>query len=94
MNAGYAALNVAEATMIGVVATTFACSDHNNVMAYYRGPYINVGALFYALIASLLSNSNNFASFPIYLPRKGAAQPRYFASERAEGGRYRDAAAP
>ena len=55
MSAGYAALNVAEATMIGVVAATFACSDHNNVMAYYRGPYINVGALFYALIASLLS---------------------------------------
>ena len=55
MNAGFAALNVAEATMIGVVATTFACSDHSNVMAYCRGPYINVGALFYALIASLLS---------------------------------------
>jgi len=55
MNAGFAALNVAEATMIGVVATTFACSDHSNVMAYYRGPYINVGALLYALIASLLS---------------------------------------
>mmetsp|Transcript_19225 Transcript_19225/g.48310 ORF Transcript_19225/g.48310 Transcript_19225/m.48310 type:complete len:255 (-) Transcript_19225:233-997(-) len=55
MNAGFAALNVAEATMIGVVATTFACSDHSNVMAYCCGPYINVGALFYALIASLLS---------------------------------------
>ena len=55
MNAGFAALNVAEATMIGVVATTFACSDHNDVMAYYRGPYINVGAFLYALIASLLS---------------------------------------
>ena len=55
MNAGFAALNVAEATMIGVVATTFACSDHSNVMAYYRGPYINVGAFLYALIASLLS---------------------------------------
>jgi len=55
MNAGFAALNVAEATMIGVVATTFACSDHSNVMAYCRGPYINVGAFLYALIASLLS---------------------------------------
>ena len=55
MHSGYVALNVAEATMIGVVATTFAGSDHNNLMAYFRGPYINVGALFYALIASLLS---------------------------------------
>ena len=53
INAGFAALNVAEATMIGVVATTFACSDHNNVTAYYRGPYINVGVFLYALIASL-----------------------------------------
>ena len=39
--------------MIGVVATTFACSDHNDVMAYARGPYINVGVFSYALIASL-----------------------------------------
>ena len=45
--------NRAEATMIGVVATTFACSDHNNVTAYCRGPYINVGVFLYALIASL-----------------------------------------
>ena len=53
VNAGFAALNVAEATMIGVVATTFACSDHNDVMAYARGFYINVGVFSYALIASL-----------------------------------------
>ena len=53
MHPSFAALNVAEATMIGVVATTFACSDHNDVMAYARGPYINVGVFSYALIASL-----------------------------------------
>ena len=55
MNAGFAALNVAEATVIGVVATTFACSDHNNFIAYHRFIYILMGAFLYALIASLLS---------------------------------------
>ena len=51
--ASFAALNVAEGTMIGVVAATFACSDHNHVVTYFRGPYINVGVFSYALIASL-----------------------------------------